>query len=131
MFWFDFAWEIQHILNQFWWQINFLLLVIIVVLGYLSYKNPTYAVGLVIILLPTYLFRSSVGFLPFTFLELCVWVLFVGFFISQALAKKLRSGDSQYPYKNLVLLIILASTISLAVTPSPVAAAGLWKAYFV
>jgi len=44
MFWFDFAWDIQHFLNQFWWQINFLLLVIIVVLGYLAYKKPEYAV---------------------------------------------------------------------------------------
>jgi len=81
MFFFDFSWPIQHFLNQFWWQINFLLLVILVILGFLSWKKPAYAAGLTIILLPTYLFRAKIWFVPFTFLELCVWVTFIGWLI--------------------------------------------------
>lgn len=130
MFWFDFSWDIQHFLNQFWWQINFLLLVIIVVLGYLGYKHPTYAVGLTIILLPTYLFRSKIWFLPFTFLELAIWVLFLAWAIPLMLDKKFKGGFN-YPYRWLIILVLLAATIGLALAPNMLAAAGLWKAYFI
>ena len=80
MFWFDFSWEIQHFLNQFWLQINFLLLIIFVFTGYLSYKNTAQAVGLTIILLPTYLFRSSIFGIPLTFLEILILITFYQFF---------------------------------------------------
>ena len=123
MFWFDFAWDIQNFLNQFWWQINFALLVILVLLGYLAYKQPAYAVGLTIVLLPTYLFRSYVWFLPFTFLELCIWVLFVGWLVNYTKTYHLT------PYHWPILLILLGSGVGLATSPNLISAAGLWKAY--
>ena len=129
MFWFDFNWQIQHFLNQFWWQINFLLLVILVVLGYLAYKKPIYAVGLTIILLPTYLFRSKIWFLPFTFLELCILITFIGWSINciQAKSYKLKAISYKWP----IILILLASTAATFIGPNLKSAAGLWKAYFV
>jgi putative inorganic carbon (HCO3(-)) transporter len=130
MFWFDFNWQIQHFLNQFWWPINFLLLVILVILGYLSYKKPVQAVGLTIILLPTYLFRSRIWFLPVTFLELCIWVTFLGWLIKSIKEKKLKAGGKYY-YQWPIILILLAATISIFISPNFHSAAGLWKAYFV
>ena len=156
MFWFDFNWQIQHFLNQFWWPINFLLLIILVVLGYLAYKKPAYAAWLTIILLPTYLFRSKIWFLPFTFLELCIWVTFLGWFFNkmsssrgvppgtpdrdeEAISKGIasfrnrgtRNDTKLLVYRWPILLILIASIISLLIAPDKVAAAGLWRAYFV
>ena len=132
MFIFDFNWQIQHFLNQFWWQINFLLLIILVILGYLAYNKPIYAVGLTIILLPTYLFRSQIWFLPFTFLELCIWVTFLGWLINRLKNK----NSTPYPlipspYKWPIILILIAATIAIFISPNLREAAGLWKAYFV
>ncbi|MFA6255185.1 MAG: O-antigen ligase family protein [Patescibacteria group bacterium] len=131
MFIFDFNWQIQSFLNQFWYQINFLLLVILVILGYLAYKKPAYAVGLTIILLPTYLFRSKIWFLPFTYLELCIWVTFLVPFIKSLLTKSYHLQPTSYFLKWPILLIIIASTIGVILSPDKTAAAGLWKAYFI
>src|SRR3989338_1330555 len=153
MFWFDFNWQIQQFLIQFWWQINFLLLVILVIIGYLAYKKPIYALGLTIVLLPTYLFRSYVWFLPFTFLELCICVTFLGWLFAkmssrggsteqndETISKEIASPRSRIGARNdtklidwlwPIILILLTSTISLLIAPDWPAAAGLWKAYFI
>lgn len=134
MFWFDFSWDIQNFLNQFWWQINFLLLVLLVIVGYLAYKKPAQAAGLVIILLPTYLFRSKVWFLPVTFLELAIWTLFLGWLLKQLIIGSYKSKTINHKLRELrwpILLILLAATTGLFIAPNIVAAAGLWKAYFV
>jgi len=128
MFLFDFNWEIQHFLNQFWLLINFCLLILAVTLAYLSYKNPIRAIGLTIILLPSYLLRSKIGFLPITFLEVCIGITFFGW-----LAKRLKTKQQKNKIKYLgpIFLILTAASLSLLISPNPTAAAGLWKAYFV
>ncbi|HLC89409.1 MAG TPA: O-antigen ligase family protein [Patescibacteria group bacterium] len=131
MFIFDFHWQIQHFLNQFWWQINFLLLVILVVLGYLAIKKPVYAAGLTIILLPTYLFRSNILGVPFTYLELCILVTFIGWVLNLIFYNLQPKTYNLKNYRLPITLILLASTISLFLSPSLRAAAGLWKAYFI
>ena len=129
MFFFDFNWQIQSFLNQFFWPVNFLLLAILVILGYLAYKKPAYAAGLTIILLPTYLFRSKIWFLPVTFLELCIWITFIGWVFS--LLRTKSYGPKAAGYKWPIILILLAGTVSVFVSPDKTAAAGLWKAYFI
>ncbi len=137
MFLFDFNWQIQTFLNQFWYQINFLLLVILVILGYLAYKKPAYAVGLTIILLPTYLFRSKIWFLPFTYLELCIWVTFLGWVINKSFGPRAKGFELKAQSSKLkalqwpIILIIIASTIGVIIAPDKTAAVGLWKAYFI
>ena len=135
MFWFDFNWQIQHFLNQFWWPVNFGLLVIAGLVAYLAYRKPLYAVATTIILLPTYLFRSQIWFVPITFLELLIWLTFFGWILSliasgpglRALGSKLKAQGWQGP----ILLILLASSIGVLIAPDLRAAAGLWKAYFI
>ncbi len=131
MFWFDFNWEIQHFLNQWWWQINFLLLVILVVLGYLSYRRPIQAIALTITLLPTYLFRSQVWFLPFTFLELCILITFCGWIIKLIFQRYQLPVTSYQLYRWPIILILFGATVALMIAPDLRAAAGLWKAYFI
>ncbi len=153
MFWFDFNWQIQHFLNQFWWLINFGLLAALVILGYLAAKKPIYALGLTIIFLPTYLFRSQIWFLPFTFLELCIWVTFIGWLINAirhskshfvgrrisdlpagkaGILQSLRSFRMTLKgYGTPIILILITAIISVFISPNFRSAAGLWRAYFI
>ncbi|MBN1779377.1 MAG: O-antigen ligase family protein [Candidatus Buchananbacteria bacterium] len=128
MFWFDFNWQIQNLLLQFWWPINLLLLVVAGLILFLAYKKTTYALGLIIILLPTYLFRSNIGFLPFTYLELIFWLTFLGWLTS--LIKQKRKPEISLTYLWPMILIFIASLIGLLIAPGLKTAAGLWKAYF-
>ncbi|MAF14050.1 MAG: hypothetical protein CMI53_04135 [Parcubacteria group bacterium] len=130
MFIFDFSWEIQHFLNQFWHQINFLLLIIFVLTGYLSYKNPAYAVGLTIILLPTYLFRSSILGIPITFLEILILTTFLGWLLKSYLNGQARSCFQSSFYWP-ISIVLIAATISVLLAPDLRQAAGIWKAYFI
>ncbi|MDD2807280.1 MAG: O-antigen ligase family protein [Patescibacteria group bacterium] len=130
MFWFDFNWQIAHVLNQFWWPINIGLLIIVVLAGYLASKKPAWAVSLIIICLPTYLFRSRLAFLPITFLELLIWVVFVSFTIANLIKHKIKRGG-QYPYRAAIILILVGATIGMIIAPNKIEAAGLWKAYFI
>jgi len=130
MFLFDYNWQLNHILNQFFWPINFVLIAILVILGYLAYKKPALAAGGVLILLPTYLIRSKLWFIPVTFLEASIWIVFIGWLI-QAFRKNTVIKGYRYPFRNLILLILATATISIFIAPNLVAAGGLWKAYFV
>ncbi len=134
MFWFDFAWDIQQLLNHAWWPINFGLLVALVTLGYLAYKKPVYAVGLTIILLPTYLFRSNIAGLPVTFLELDIWTVFCSWLTGTLVRNgfKLPVLPAQLKiYRWPIILILAGSTVAVFLGPNLFSAAGLWKAYII
>jgi len=131
MFFFDFPADIQALLNSFWWQINFLLLVILIILGYLSIKKTVWAAGLTIILLPTYLFRSKFGFLPFTFLELCILTTFGGWLINKVWLNRATFFPTFRSTAWPIILVIVSATISIFFSPSLTAGLGIWKAYFI
>ena len=131
MFWFDFHWQIQSILNSVWYPLNMLLIVVAGGIAYLGYRQPVYAVGATIILLPTYLFRSSIYFLPFTFLETCIIAMFSGWLLAAIVQKKLRRTEPPYIYRWPIILLLGGATIGLVISPTFTNAAGLWKAYFV
>jgi len=130
MFWFDFNWQIQQLLNLWWWPINLGLLGVLGLLGYFAYKKPAYAVGATLIALPTYLLRSTVWLVPLTFLELCIWVTFFGWLFGSVRQRTL-TANHLYRYRAPITLLLAAATIGMLVSPDLRAAAGLWKAYFV
>lgn len=135
MFSFDFPWQILDFLTSYWKVVQIILLLILGLVYYLAFKKPIWANFLVIILLPSYLFRSKIFFLPFTYLEVCILIVFLALIV-RLIADKPRTKEKivshyQYPYKWPIVLILLAATISVFVAPDLLAAAGLWKAYFV
>src|SRR3989344_1806850 len=125
MFWFDFNWQIQQLLNQWWWLINIGGLGLIGLLGYWGYKKPAYAVGGTLIALPTYLLRSTVWFVPLTFLELCIWVTFCGWLLGTIRHHRFTLALRQY--RAAIVLLLAASTVAMVISPDLRAAAGLWK----
>src|SRR3989344_6765082 len=130
MFWFDLHWQIQSILNNIWYPLNGLLLTIAGGIAYLGYRKPVWAVAMTIVLLPTYLFRSLIYFLPFTFLEVCIIATFSGWVLAAIVQKKLRRTEPPYTYRWPIILLLIGATIGLFVSPIFTSAAGLWKVYF-
>jgi len=134
MFWFDYNYDLQNLLNQQWWLINFLLLATLVVIGFLAHKKTVLAAGLTIILLPTYLIRTKIGPIPVTFLELAILVTFFGWLTQKLLTKNWLS--SLWQKKNFPLifwpaiLLLISTTVAVFIGPNLIAGAGLWKAYF-
>ena len=88
-------------------------------------------------LLPAYVVRFKVGFLPLTFLEGAILVIFLVWLIRnihqrslisniQSLTSKLKESKFFIP----ILLFFLAALISVFVSPNLKSALGIWKAYF-
>jgi len=117
-----------------------LVLVFALLLGYLTARRTVYGVYAVLALLPTYLIRFSIGTIPYTLLETSILsVALVWFFklphkkiYNQKNAHKLflQSG-ALTAWWYLTLFFVLATTLAAFISPSNVAALGIWKAYFI
>jgi putative inorganic carbon (hco3(-)) transporter len=82
--------------------------------------------GLALAFSPSYaLVRIHLGWVPFTLLELALCLA-----IAVGGVAFRRSLPWRNPYTWPALLLLLAATVEVAVTPDRRAAAGLWKAYF-
>jgi O-antigen ligase len=77
-----------------------------------------------------YVLRGQVLGIPFTALELAIVATLVSYVV-----EKLRAGERfpdprRLPYAWPLALLLVASTVAVAVAPDVRAAAGIWKAYF-
>jgi len=120
---------------------------------YLSRKNIIWGVYLICALLPTYLIRFSVLGIPMTLLEGMIVILFVVWLIKEKVNwnpllwiknifkiinlkfnrnLKLEIKNSIPNALHLpIILLLIASTISVFIAPDLRAASGIWKAYFI
>ncbi len=113
-----------------------LLIPVLALFIYISYRRPLYGLASIIVLLPSYLWRVSLLGLPTTFLELMILSLFVVWLIKDKRYTKInfslsRKSDNKVPValRWLLLIWLGVSLIGLAVNPT-LAAVGLWRAYF-
>ena len=77
-----------------------------------------------------YVLRGKFLGLPFTTLELALVALVVVYVIEKVRSGERFPGPRAVPYSWPVLLLLVAATISVFVSPDKKAAAGIWKAYF-
>jgi O-antigen ligase len=138
MFYFDFPIQLQAFLNQYWLTINYLLIFLLLLLIYITYKKPVLAAGIIIILLPTYLFRTKIFGLPVTYLEMCLGVFFATWSIQVIILSRRRAEKAFNDVHSILnalkiplTLLLLAATISVFISNNTIAALGLWKAYFI
>jgi O-antigen ligase len=106
-----------------------LIILILTILALVSYFKPTFAVGLILALLPTYLIRYSFQNIPTTFLELMVLV-----FVIVTILKNIRSilDLKNLGYINwFILAFLIAGIISVFVSPDKHAAIGQLKAFII
>ncbi|NQU99427.1 MAG: O-antigen ligase family protein, partial [Parcubacteria group bacterium] len=111
-----------------------LIIILFVIFAIISFKRLDWSLYLIIFLLPTYLIRFRVGPIPLTFLEGMILVLFLTWVIKEIKNKNLFKIIKNLPQCRFfipMILLLLASTISLFVSFNFNAAAGIWKAYFI
>ncbi|OGH88842.1 MAG: hypothetical protein A2537_02580 [Candidatus Magasanikbacteria bacterium RIFOXYD2_FULL_36_9] len=99
----------------------------------LAQRNFKMATGLLIILLPSYFVRFSIGPLPSTILEVSFGALFLVWVIKyfRQDANELRRFYSEQ--KSLVWLVFLLlsfSTLGIFISWEPLKSLGVWRAYF-
>jgi len=116
-----------------------LIILYAIIFLYLCYKNIKWAVLLVIFTLPVYQIRFQLAGLPLTLLEAEILILFIIFLIQKSgRILKVKQWSNEVIQKKWfhcfivsLFLFLLASTLSVFVSPNLRVAAGLWKAYFI
>lgn len=102
----------------------------------LAYKNIVWGLCLIIILLPSYLWRFSLWGLPSTFLEIIILSLFIVWLIKdrryQKINFKFSNSENYLPKVLRILLILWLAAGLLAIKANPTfQALGLYRAYFI
>lgn len=102
----------------------------------LSWRRPLYGLCLIIILLPSYLWRLAIVGMPTTFLELMIIWLFLIWLIKNNLWQKInwlfdKSAENLIPkhWRYLISAWLLISILAWLHNPT-LAAMGLWRAYW-
>ena len=104
----------------------FFIIIILVAFGWISYSKPSLGLAVLVGVLPSYLIRLSFFSFPTTLLEL----LLITFVVLRIIAgrKEIRNLIHNTPYKTIFLLAPIAAIATL-VSPEPIAALGVLKAY--
>jgi O-antigen ligase len=106
-----------------------ILLILTAAFGLVAWMDPRKGLLLLITLLPSYLLRGELFGIPTTLLELMVLAFIVIWIIKRRPEIKKLIPESTYLLP--ISLLLLASTVSLFIAPDLMAAAGVWKAYFI
>ncbi len=99
----------------------------------LANKNFKTAVGLLIILLPSYFVRFNIGPLPSTILELSFGAVFV-VWVLKYLKQDINELKDFYKEQKILIWLILSllgfSTLGIFISSEPIKSLGVWRAYF-
>lgn len=88
-----------------------------------------WAIAVCVALLPTYLIRFQIGFVPMTFLEVFILLIVLVWLIKVLVNKEKIYFPKEW--KILTALFLIAGTIAVFVSPDLKQALGLWKAYII
>lgn len=94
----------------------------------ISWLKTDWALMLIAALLSSYLIRFKIGWLPLTFLEILILIVFITWIIKLVLKKQLASLC--FPWLKTILLILIVASYSVFISSDLRSALGLWKAYF-
>jgi len=117
--------------------ILFMILSFILLFLFIALVNTRLAAFILIILLPSYLLRFNIGFLPTTFLEVMIVILALVWFIKKIKDKNLviswQKIKDLLGRQNLIIisLFIISATVAVFISSDTRAALGIWKAYFI
>ncbi|MEW6407428.1 MAG: O-antigen ligase family protein [Patescibacteria group bacterium] len=102
----------------------------------ISNRRVVWGLYLIIFLLPTYLIRAKLGFIPFTFLEGMILILAAVWFFkkikNKQLIKTLQVASCKLQvFRWPIILFLVAAAISVFVSPNRLSALGDFRAFFV
>lgn len=113
-----------------------LAILVLLIFAFFSYRHTLWGVSLIIILLPSYLWRLSIFGLPTTFLELMIIALFIIWLLKDKLYKKInftfqKNLDNRFSpiFRWLLIFWLLAGVAAVIINPT-MGALGLWRAYW-
>lgn len=115
---------------------GFFIFIYSVLFAFLAWRRTEWAIGIILVSLPSYLIRFSIGAVPFTLLEVEILILSSCWVAKKITAARhpLPPGASILPlpkqYIIPILIFLISSTVATFVSPDLRAAAGIWKAYF-
>ncbi len=112
---------------------SYLLIILFLIIFFLiAWQNQTNALAMIIVLLPSYLIRFKIFFLPTTLLEIMLLLLFGIFLLKNFynLKNLIKKGYRQIPFCKIIILILSISFLSVFIAPNHWKALGLWRAYF-
>lgn len=106
---------------------------------FLAWRNLVLGLALIAALLPSYLIRFQIFGLPSTVLEGMILITVLVWIIKHGRDWRKIISNIQYQISNIkykqwffaTILLLIAATISVFVSPNLRAALGIWKAYFV
>ncbi|MDD5043843.1 MAG: O-antigen ligase family protein [Patescibacteria group bacterium] len=114
-------------------MVNVLVLIIFCLsFAILAWRKTLWGLAIILFLLPIYLIRFHLGFIPMTLLEAIILILFAIWLIKSKF--QVISYEFREKFRGWILpiaIFFLAATIAVFVSPDKVAALGIWKAYFV
>lgn len=116
-------------------MITLLIIIGLLCFTLLAILRRDWGIYFIILLLPTYQIRFSLGFMPMTFLE-CLILILAGTEFVHLIRKRLLKEALDKLIKNqpaisgLIILFLLAAAISVSTSPVTIKAAGIFKAYF-
>ena len=111
----------------------FVFFILLAIFAILTWKNLETGLLLMCALLPSYLIRLEIAGIPTTFLEMMALIVVVVWIIRKPpLISKERVGErSCDPFVFPIVLLLIAATIGIFISPDKHAALGVWKAFFV
>lgn len=115
---------------------NYLILTIyFLAFGVIAWKNLSWAITILMALLPSYLIRFKIFSLPTTLLECMLLIIILIWFIQESwlrIRKRLKKEIpyQPYPFTPQIILLISAATLAMWLSPNSWQAFGLWRAYF-
>jgi putative inorganic carbon (hco3(-)) transporter len=113
----------------------YFLIIYFLIFSFIAWRNLPSAFAILIVLLPAYLVRFYIWAFPTTLLEGMIVVIIGTWFIQTGFKQVVKRHRKEIPYQkfpfqNQIILIMLASIISVLIAPDFYKALGLWRAYF-
>ena len=108
-----------------------LLLIAILSFAAIAWRDLKLAIFIILAALPSYLIRFSIGPVPTTLLEILILLVFARSIATKQSRERLLRFARRDIFTIPILLLLLASTISIFIAPDRLAALGIWRAYFV
>ena len=96
-----------------------------------SLKNTKWLLAMTLLSLPAYQLRFAIAGIPVTILELSILILFTQWLFTQEKTRIKSLIDEYKQLARIIVIFIIAATISVFIASDLHAAAGIWKAYFI
>ncbi|MEK7122636.1 MAG: O-antigen ligase family protein, partial [Patescibacteria group bacterium] len=106
------------------------ILTLLIVFAFIARRSREHALAILVAALPLYLVRFVVGPFPSTLLEGAILILSAFWILDKNKKKIQQNSQAERVLYALLFLFVLSASVSVAFSPLPWQALGVWRAYF-